>query len=617
MKLKEKKKILAVVLAAALIFDAGCSIFNKSTSTQNMQTHNMTLPVTKGTINSTIDLVGNAAYSQSASLTWKTSGVIETVKVKNGDTVQKGDILATLETDSLPSSVILAEKTLLDAQDNLENVMNSTTAKMTSYQSLNSTQTALQSTKEAQESLYYSRSDTLTKQMAYDTYELSVINFNYAKADYDQIKKQNEFGTDARNNAYSNYVSKYDAMVTAYEDFTWLNGSPTDLDYIVANGDVKAAQAAYDSALSDYETYETMPRTKDVVAAQAEEDSAKNTYNKRNIIAPFSGTITSVSAEEGHYVVTDDVAFEIDNMDRVFVPISISEIDISKVYKGQKAIVTFDAVSGTKYDADVYSISDYGEETDSATSFETQIEITSPDDKIKAGMTAEVSLILQEYSDVLLVPMTAVSTENNQSYVTVSEDSGERTVPVTLGVSNSYVAEVKSGEIKEGDHVVVSSINDSIIQALGINMADLMGPNGMPGANGTSGPENNQMPSEMPENLKNEGTQPALSTNTAESNGSKLTASVTATPGPTAKNTASATVAKTVSVTETAAVTASPVDASQNEMMQGTRPAGGPPSGTMPAGGPPPGTFPSGGHGTKSNMGGTPAPSVTSASSAN
>ncbi|MHC1772733.1 MAG: efflux RND transporter periplasmic adaptor subunit [Flexilinea sp.] len=482
---KKQKRILSSILIMSMMV-GGCSLLTQFQSDQNTETQELTFAAVKGTINSSIDIIGNVEYNQSASLSWKTDGVISQVNVKLGDTVKKGDILAVLETDSLNSSVILAEKTLIEAQEALTDVMESTTAKMTTFSTLTVNEISLKSTKQAQEALYYPRADQLTIDMAYDEYMLTVEKFNYAKADYDSVKDQKGWEDAARQTYYESYKSTYDSMIEAYENWIWTKGEPTDTELAVAQGAVQVAQQAYDEALAEYQTYETLPRQKDVQEAEINLTNAENSYNKRNIIATFDGTVTAVDAEVGHYVTSDTAAFQIDDMSRIFIPVDISEIDIQKVFSGQKVTVSLDAVTDKTYSGTVNKISDLGEGSNSRVTFETMVELTDPDESVKAGMTAEAEIVLEENENVLLVPLNAINTISGKTYVTISSDDGNRQIEVGVGMTTDLLAEITSG-VTEGDLIVVPSIDTQLYTELGIQPAGMEQFGSFPGISGTAG----------------------------------------------------------------------------------------------------------------------------------
>ena len=116
-----RKRIIRLLLFMLILFPASCGripgSMNQNAAQNAAQDREYLVPVTRGDIAATTSFVGNLQYSQSSSLTWKTAGVIGSVNVKVGDHVKKGDILAVLETESLSSSVILSEKTMIEQQE--------------------------------------------------------------------------------------------------------------------------------------------------------------------------------------------------------------------------------------------------------------------------------------------------------------------------------------------------------------------------------------------------------------------------------------------------------------------------------------------------------------------
>ena len=88
-----------------------------------------TLPASKGSVRRVVTFIGNVTSGQSASLTWKTTGVIDSVSVKLGDSVMEGQILAGLAVDSLSAKVINAEIHFINSLEEMEELLYSETAK--------------------------------------------------------------------------------------------------------------------------------------------------------------------------------------------------------------------------------------------------------------------------------------------------------------------------------------------------------------------------------------------------------------------------------------------------------------------------------------------------------
>lgn len=488
----------AFCLAAVLL--ASCSRFTGALNTLGSRTdpqpQEITVPVVRGDITSSMNFVGNLQYSQSATLTWKTGGVIGSVAVKPGDRVRKGDILAVLEPESLSSSVLISEKTVIEQQERLEDLQSSETARMLAYQNLTAKETALKNAKLKQEALYYPRATREEMERAWDKLALADLNFNYAKQDYETLVENNAnwtdgaqpartvyifgrtmtFGADdrsSRQRKFEDYVSAYNSLVSAYETYEWTTGEPSATDYAVAEGNVRVAQMEYDKALEDYLSYEELPREKDVNAAEILLNNAEAVYEQRFITAPFDGTVTAVDAAEGRYVTRGSAAVRVDDMTRIFIPVSIPELDLSTVTVGTAVTVTVDAISGKTYSGHIASVAEAGTTAGAATSFSAMVEVNDPDSRMLAGMTAEVSMPLQPRTGVLLIPNSAISYPDGTPSVTVTDGETRRTVGIRLGTVGENISEVISGNLPEGTLLVVSSITPETLSGLGLDPASV------------------------------------------------------------------------------------------------------------------------------------------------
>lgn len=508
MRLKNKARFAGLLCAAGILL-CGCSqvdsVKDKVTAlinggneeTEFPMENQLTVPVTRGKIGSAITFVGNVEYSQSAALTWQTPGVIKSVNVKVGDQVKKGDILAELETGSLNSNVLAAEKSKNDYAEKLDDVQNSETDKMNAYLILSEKEKALTDAQLAQEALYFPRSTKMEKDMAWDEFALANLNFNYAKQEYDSIIASNmtwdyqteemqiikgrgrpqiingDYLQSGRQRKLDEYQLAYDTLVSAYEEYVWVTGEPSDIDYSIAEGNVALAQKEYDEALKEYRTFQNGPREKDVMAASVNYTNAQNMYNKRYIIADFDGEITEVSAVEGYYVTKGTSAIRMDDKSGMFVPFDISEMDIKNIHIGDPVTITFDAAPGKTYEGTVYTIAEATESSNNRTTFSASALIDQPDHSLFSGMTGEVSLTIREKENVLLVPNSALTYQNNATYVTVPGTKGNQLVEVKIGEVTSLISEIVSGNVKEGDQVVVDFISPEAAALLGVDLEAL------------------------------------------------------------------------------------------------------------------------------------------------
>ena len=88
----------------------------------------------------------------------------------------------------------------------------------------------------------------------------------------------------------------------------------------------------------------------------------------------------------------------------------------------------------------------------------TEVDVPNPTLVLIPGMYAEVDLITEQRKNVLSVPVEAVDGSGDSARVYTVEPSGTiQIVPVRLGIETAQRIEVRSGDLKEGDSVVVGS----------------------------------------------------------------------------------------------------------------------------------------------------------------
>ncbi len=465
MKKIDRKTIFFLLLMAAAL--CGCS--RSSVSTEN---EILTVPAGRKSIEKTVIFIGNVTGGQTSSLSWGTKGVIDSVNVKLDDSVAEGQVLASLSADSLSSDVINAEIPLIQALDELDDVLYSETAKVQAYKDLKDKEGAMIDSEKAQESLKYPRA--LTSDINYwseqtsiarETYEEALSSFNDAVSWQNSSEKGERNEYDARRKKMLSALNKY---AEVYNNYLYYSGNAAENDKAQAAADLEAAKAAYENALQIFQSYSVYPREKDLSAAQLKVDNAQNTYNRRNIVASINGVVTEIYAREGDYVTQGAAAFRLDSMDHLYIPLNISEIDILEIHDGMKARIVLDAEPEISYDGIVTTVSSVGSESGSRVTFQTMVEILEPDEKVKIGMTGEVNLILDEAENALIVPANAIFSDGGSWYVGVSNGSSCNDVPVTIGITTDTLAQISSGFVKEGDLICVPSLDNSILRDMGL-----------------------------------------------------------------------------------------------------------------------------------------------------
>jgi HlyD family secretion protein len=196
--------------------------------------------------------------------------------------------------------------------------------------------------------------------------------------------------------------------------------------------------------------------------ARAEEELANAT-----IRAPIRATVLTRDVELGSPVssilnlgANASLVMTLGDIEKVFVRGKVDEADIGRVRLGQAAKISTETFRDKVFNGRVTQISPIGVEKDNVTTFEVEVSIDNPGQELKANMTANAEIVLEEHANSLLLPEAAVTyDEKRNAFVEVADPgakNGRRKVPVKVGVGNGTRLQVLSG-VKEGDKVVLPS----------------------------------------------------------------------------------------------------------------------------------------------------------------
>jgi len=397
--------IIGVVAAIVLV-----AIFFLTRNGNKQSTTFQTTPVERGALVATVGATGSVRAKQSATLTWWTTGVVDKVNVGVGDKVSRTDLLASLDKASLNQSVILAQADLANAQKTLDDLLNSDTARAQSLRTLDDAETAYKKA-------YDYRLGLNGKIDIVDTYLVNGIpKVRYTKgyADAETIKDADE--------------------------------------------KLALAKAKLDDARRNVDRLKNGADPADVAAAKARISAAQATLITAFIVAPFDGTVTQAEPAVGDEVSAGIVAFRIDDLSHLLVDVQVSEVDINNIVVGQNATLTFDAVLGRTepYHGKVVQVSQAGDTVQGVVNFVVTVELTDADEFVKPGMTAAVNIVIKEQKDVVLIPNRAVRLVNTERSVYLLVNNQPKLVKIQLGSTDGINSVLISGDIKEGDPVILN-----------------------------------------------------------------------------------------------------------------------------------------------------------------
>lgn len=483
-------KIIILIILILLIFILGIGIF-KARKVQNTAYLN-TATVKTGTIEVVKEGSGTVSAKASKSITVPYDSKVVSVKVENGDRVEKGDIIAIMESDNIQNYISQVETELSDLDIQIKNTAASGDKYITS--SVNGRikaiyaeeGTAVRNTMEKQGALMEIAADGKLK--------VEIINDDDYKIGYKltvNIADNEESGTVS---AYktgkiivtipdsNNYNLGDKAVVEDKDGETvgegklasnqpyYVTGSYGTVNNIRYNLNDKVYEGNTLITLRDVDYSEDYIRLLEERNEKAFDLQKLNAYMDNLVItAPIDGVISGLSSAAGSEV-TASTAYtaeseicKILNTEVYELKADVDELDIDGIQVGQTAEITFDAFEDETINGKVTKISNLGSNTNGVTTYTVTLEMDGSD-RIKSNMSATAKIVTQRSENALIIPVDAIQTIGDKKYVTVvtTENNMQSTSQreVTLGVVNSANAEITSG-LNEGEEVEVISDSDT------------------------------------------------------------------------------------------------------------------------------------------------------------
>jgi len=274
----------------------------------------------------------------------------------------------------------------------------------------------------------------------------------------------------------SSYTGKVNSHLTSLsslqEEIKNYEKTIVDSDRIITEKQMSLDKVVAGPDELDIRSARLAVKDKENALTQARENLADYTVR-----VPFDGIISKVSVKKGDIAGSTALATLISSQQ--IAQISLNEIDTAKVKVGQKATLTFDAIDGLSISGQVAQIDITGAVSQGVVSYGIQIAFDTQDSRVKPGMSISASIITDSKLDVLVVPSSAIKSQENISYVEVVENSTDLDATnsagvfldaaslsprsIEIGLANDSSTEVTSG-LKEGDLIVVQTVTTDMAQ---------------------------------------------------------------------------------------------------------------------------------------------------------
>jgi multidrug efflux pump subunit AcrA (membrane-fusion protein) len=396
---KKEMKILSlslVTIVSAALLLTGCGA-KKAVQTGESIKNVRTVKADVASVATNVEYPGKLEPVQQISVSPKSPGKVAAVKVDVGAHVKAGDLLFTLDAQDLQAQLRQQQASLELSKANLTKTEGSGLEQqmLSAEQSLQKAQTA----------------------------------YNDAKDNYNKMKQL------------------FDADAISKQDFTNIetryNSAQDDLDFAKNNYELLKQKSG--------------PESVNIASAQLHQakagvDSMSVQLGNSEIRSPISGIVSTRNVDKGEIVSSAVASFTIIDTTALMVSVDVSDKMIGKITKGQIIPVKISAAENATVNGIVDNVSP---SSDAKTQLYTiKIKIDNSRNELKPGMFARAVLPAESRANVLLVPNSAVKTENNVQYIYIVADGKVKKVAVETGLSNDKVTEIKK-PLKKGDLVII------------------------------------------------------------------------------------------------------------------------------------------------------------------
>jgi HlyD family secretion protein len=401
------KAIIAIFISSifliSIISYSGCAqIFETKVSEEE------TAVVKRGDIiGETISIIGEVIPENEMIVSFKTIGTVNSVNVKEGDVVKKGDIIATLKNEDLEIALENSEGDLINARNRIA-------------QEIKIAQDAVDFADKASHNIY-------------------ILNQKKSQL-YDQQKPpKGATGEEKLLDKYQDSVSKQSDKIT-----------------------LEQAHDAYWNAVNNLKSIKINSKI-EIENLERAVSEAKRKLEDLILTSPIDGTITYLGIKVGQEIesqATTQISLPkvtITDLSKTHIEVDIDEIDIGKIKEGQGVKIILDAYPNEELIGDIYYISEIGDESTGAVTYKVKLDIK--DDKglkIRTLMSANLDIEIEGKKEVMILPNNAILEKNDKKYVMLLIEEEKREVEIKTGYSDGINTEILSG-LNEGDKVLIKT----------------------------------------------------------------------------------------------------------------------------------------------------------------
>jgi multidrug efflux pump subunit AcrA (membrane-fusion protein) len=455
-----------IVAAVVVVIGAGVGTFFL-TRGNAASVQYRTATATLGTVTQSVSLSGNLAPDGETDLDFEGAGKVTAVNVQAGQTVTAGEVLATQDPTSLEASLTQAQATLSAAAANLSLARSGASAS----------------------SLTQAEAQVSSAQVQYDNAVTSLADTKAVNAQ--QVSQADSAYTNAQSIATADGCTPSSTTSPCLQDEQTVNqdyqawqaaivkGQQADDQ---AQGQVNSDKVQWQNAKASLAALEDGPSASSTQVAtdesqveidQVNVDNAEAAVTAATLKAPTGGIVEEVNVTNGEQIsnggtggVSSGSSGSATHAVVIITPGvfevtgSVSDAVVNEIAVGQSAEVVA-AGSSNAVAGKVTAVAEEATVSSGVATFPVTVVLSGASPSLRPGMSASVSVIINQVVQVITVPTSAVHTTGAGSTVTLFVNGKPDPVAVTVGASDATRTQILTG-VKLGDEVVIATITSTI-----------------------------------------------------------------------------------------------------------------------------------------------------------
>jgi HlyD family secretion protein len=394
---KRRKRVIWISVVVLLLAGGGFGVKAALSPNRTIEPSKLAA-VERGDLARVVVATGKIQPLSKAEIKSKASGIVKKIYVDYGDRVKQGQVLAELDKVQLEAAARASQANLQAAEAALDS---------------------------AKATLERNKVDA-------EGPDVPFLKLNMERAE--QMYKDGVMSKSLVEDAEKNYQLALNKQVSAQRNLT------------VSRAEIAKAEAQVSQARASLEN--------------VQEDLKNST-----IISPIDGLVLSRDVNVGDAVSSILVLgsqatpiMTLGDVSEVYVQGKVDEADIGKVYLNQPARIVVESFKDKKFTGKVTKISPLGKEKDNVTTFEVRVSIANSTLELKANMSANAEILLEEKKNVLMVPEASLIYDKDRNASVETPDlkaaNGKKKINVKLGISNGVKTEILQGLNEKQDVVL-------------------------------------------------------------------------------------------------------------------------------------------------------------------